>query len=111
MSEDGIEHEDATLGDASGSLTTAFHRFGTLELKDFRSVSVYARGAGGSVAVSAVRRDGAEYSLVTLGPENFTSNEVALNLPAAADYVGLKFTIRADAGVAPALLGYQLRAM
>lgn len=110
MSEDGVELEDAALGDASGYVTTAFHRFGTLELKDFRTVSVYARGTAGSVAVSLIRRDGAEYSLVTLGPANFDSNEVALNLPAAADYVGLKFTIIADGGVAPVLLGYQLRA-
>lgn len=111
MSEDGVTVDDASLGDGAGYVTTGFHRFGTLEPKDFRSVSVYASGTAGTITVSLVRRDGATSSLVTLGPSNFASNEIALNLPAATDYIGLRFDLAAENDVSPVLLGYQLRAM
>ncbi len=111
FSSEGIFLEDSSLGSATGTIRTAFHRFGTLEPKDFRSVSVFASGTGGTVGVSLVRRDGTTQSIVTLGASNFSSNEMNLNLTEPADYIGLEFTITAEAGVAPTLLGYQLRAL
>lgn len=110
-SEDGVLAE-GTFNNATGYITTGFHRFGTLELKDFRTVSVYARGTAGTIGVSLIRRDGVEYPLVTLGTANFGGDDIALNMPSLTDYIGLKFTITANSsGVAPVLLGYQLRAM
>lgn len=106
-----INIDDATLGDATGYVTTAYHRFGTLEPKDFRNVSVRVEGNAGSVGVEVVRADGTSYSIVTLGPNNFSRNEIDLRLPTVVDAIGLRFTLTAEDGVSPRLLGYQLRAV
>lgn len=107
----GISLEDAASVGESGYVQTAFHRFGTLEPKDFRSLTVRAEGSGGTVAVSKVARDGTVTSLVTLGEANFYENEISLNLSGPTDYIGLRFTLNAVAGESPTLLGYQLRAL
>jgi hypothetical protein len=111
FSSEGLSLEADALGAASGTITTGFHRFGTLENKDFRTVSVYATGTAGTISVELIRRDGAAYPLVTLAAGQFEGEEVALNMASPSDYVGFRFTITAVGGVAPTLLGYQLRAL
>lgn len=107
----GIFLEGSSLGSASGTIRTGFHRFGTMELKDFRTLSVFATGANGSIGISLVARSGVATPLLTLGHEDFGSNELSLNLPDLTDYIGLEFTLTAVGGVGPTLLGYQLRAL
>jgi hypothetical protein len=107
----GIWLTDETLGTSSGTIRTGFHRFGTLELKDFRTLSVFVQGAAGTVGVALVDRDGDTHPLVTLGTQHFGSNEVAFNLAEPIDCIGLEFTITSEDDVAPTLLGYQIRAL
>lgn len=111
FSSTGLSLEGSDYAD-TGFIETGFHRFGTLEPKDFRTVSVRVEGVGGTVAVEKVLRNGAASSLVTLGVANFYDNEIPLNLAGPSDYIGLRFTLEPDdAGNVPTLLGYQLRAL
>lgn len=111
FSSNGMYLESASVAAATGSVTTAFHRFGTLEPKDFRTISVFGSGENGTISVELIRRDGAAYPLVTLSEGLLDGQEVALNLPGPTDYVGLRFTLTANGLGAPTLLGYQLRAL
>lgn len=96
----------------SGFIESAFHRFGTLEPKDFRTVSIRAEGTGGTIAIEKILRDGTSGSLVTLGVANFYNNEIPLALNGPTDFIGLRFTLAPDNdGNVPTLLGYQLRAI
>lgn len=104
---DGLALDSATSLATDGFVQTGFHRFGTQEPKDFRTVSVRAEGTSGTVAVEKILRDGTAVSLVTLAPANFYGNEIALNLDGPTDFIGLRFTISGSV----TLLGYQLRAL
>ena len=96
---------------ASGSVETGQHRFGTLEPKDFRTLTVRATG-GGSILVEKILRDGTAVSILTLGPSNYYENIIELGLSGPIDSVGLRFTLQSDVnGNSPRLLGYQLRAI
>lgn len=96
----------------AGSIETAQHRFGTLEPKDFRTLTVRAEGNGGTILVEKILRDGTPVTIVTLGPDNFSDNTLSLDLRGPVDSVGFRFTLMSDgSGNAPTLLGYQLRAM
>lgn len=93
-----------------GSLTTGFHRFGTLEPKFFSDVLVRIGGTGGEVEVFRVDADGTETSLQTLT----ASGTVPLGLTAVAERIALKFVLSRDEDdptKGPELLGYQLRAL
>lgn len=99
---------------ASATLTTAFHRYGTLEPKKFQSVKVRVSGTGGTVTVSRVMSDGSVVSLYTFDAGDTDGEDITLSLSTPIEMVGLKFTLTrdaADATVGPKLLGYQLRAL
>lgn len=98
---------------ASGYLTTAYVRFGTLEAKHFSSVLVRVGGAGGTVETFRVDADGTETSLGVVA-YNAASTELDLALAAPAERVALKFVLTrdpSDATRGPTLLGYQLKAL
>lgn len=110
FSSSGLRVETTEPAD-SGYVTTGYHRFGTLEPKDFRTLTVRAEG-GGTIAVEKVLRDGTVTSLLTLGVANFYDNEISLNLNGPTDFIALRFTLAPDVdGNEPTLLGYQLRAL
>lgn len=99
---------------SSGTLTTGFHRFATLEPKRFASVKLRVTGTGGTVAVARVAQDGTVTPLYTLDVSSDDTAEVGLGLTTPAEAVGLKFTLSRDGSDAtngPTLLGYQLRAL
>ena len=99
---------------ASGTLQTGFHRFGTLEPKQFQTVKVRLGGVAGTVTVSKVLSDGSTVSLITLDVGQSTGEEITLGMLAPAEMMGLAFTLTRSAGDAtmgPTLLGYQLRAL
>lgn len=99
---------------ASGSLTTGYHRFATLEPKRFESVRLRAAGTKGTITVSKVDQNGAVSSIYTLDVSSDHTAEIGLGLTEAAEAVALKFTLARDAVDAdegPTLLGYQLRAL
>ena len=111
-STDTVELRSTDLA-PSGSLTTGFHRFGTIENKKFQTVQVRAAGQG-SIEVSRVMADGSVISLYVLPVSGASGQEITLGLPDPLEMVGLKFTLNrsvTDATQGPTLLGYQLRAL
>jgi len=109
-----LKHESSNLA-SSGYLTTGYHRYGTLEPKQFQSVRVRVGGTGGTVAVSRIMADGSEIPLYTftIGVSS-TDDEIALGLSTPIEMVALKFTLTrdgTDATKGPILYGYQLRAL
>ena len=107
-----IQH--ATNLASSGSLTTGYHRFATLEPKRFESVKMRVSGTGGTVALSRIDQNGSELPLYTLDASVNNTAEVGLGMTDTAEAVALKFTLTrsaTDATLGPTLLGYQLRAL
>lgn len=103
----------STLG--SGSVTTGYHRYASLENKKFQSVRVSLSGSGGTVTVSRVDANGAATSLLTidLAVDNPIVT-IGLQMPAPTELVAIRFDMvpQADATtVGPVLLGYQLKAL
>lgn len=105
-----VDRQAATPA-ASGTLTTGFHRFSTLELKKFQTVRVRVGGTGGTVAVAKVLASGTVVPMYTLQVGTSSGEDVTLAMDDPAEMVGLKFTLTADGSLTPTLLGYQLRAL
>lgn len=101
----------------SGELYTAQHRLGTLDLKHWHTVTVWARGTQGTVAVYQVENNFSETETLlgtidlNTGPglENATYSFTLSPSPS----VGLKFVLTTNGTQAtgPKLLGYQLKAL
>lgn len=107
-----LKHEGSNRA-ATGFLTTAYHRFGTLEPKKFQTVKV--RGGGtGSIDIYRVMADGSAISLYTMALTQNDTADITLGLSDPIEVVGLKFVLNRDPGDStkgPTLLGYQLRAL
>lgn len=97
---------------SSGYLTTGYHRFGTLDPKQFQKVTVRAKGTG-TIEVYQVEADSTETSLGTmnaadgLGTFNFATTD-------PVERMALKFVLSrdgSDATAGPTLLGYQIKAL
>jgi hypothetical protein len=111
---DGSPKYEGTDLAETGSLTTGFHRFGTLEPKKFQTVKVRVSGGAGTVAIYRVMSDDSEVSLLTIDLSATDGEDITLGLDTPLEMVGLKFVLSRDAGDAttgPTLLGYQLRAL
>lgn len=95
----------------TGEITTAFHRFGTLDDKNFRKVSVRAEGSG-TIEVFQIDGEGTETSLGTM---NASTGEQTFTLTVgAAERMALKFVLERDSvdpTAGPTLLGYQIKAL
>ena len=99
---------------ATGWLTTGYHRYGTLEPKQFRSVKVRVGGDGGTVAVSRVMADGSSKSLYTYDVSRSDGGTITLGLSETEEMLGLRFDLApsaSDQTKGPVLLGYQLYAL
>jgi hypothetical protein len=99
---------------ATGQLQSGFHRFQTLEDKKYESVSVRAKGNGGTIIVSSVLSDGTVQSLYTMDLTHQTSVTVGLAQPTPLEIMGLQFDLApslTDNTNGPTLLGYQLKAL
>lgn len=108
-----------------GSLTTGYHRFGTLDRKHFATVLVRAAGDGGTVKVYRVDADGTETQLSVIDPAEdpaLTQIDVAtlkdatfdIGLTGPVERIALKFVLTRDAvdsTLGPELLGYQIKAL
>jgi hypothetical protein len=108
---DDFVSKQSTTPTASGTLTTGYHRFSTLELKKFQSVRVRVGGTGGSVAVAKVTASGAVVPLYTLQVGASTGEDITLAMDDPAEMVALKFTLTPSGANSPILLGYQIRAL
>lgn len=96
---------------SSGTLTTAFHRMGTLEPKKFHTVSVRVAGPGGTIQVSKILADGTSVSLYTIDVSQTDGETITMGAGGPVEMVGLKFTLTKSGSDCPVLLGYQLKAM
>lgn len=109
----GINRTGSDL-QSQGTLTTGYHRFGTLEPKQFHAVRVRVGGTGGSITLSRVMPDGSEVSIYTISAASPYEEDITLGLSEPYERVALKFTFNRDASdptLGPVLLGYQLRAV
>lgn len=101
----------ATTKESTGYVITAYHRFGTLDKKNFRKITVRAEGTG-TIQVIQVSASGTETSLGTM---NASAGEVTYALTVgAAERVAFKFVLNrdgADTTKGPTLLGYQVKAL
>lgn len=90
-------------------VTTGFHRFGTLDDKNFYSIEVSMRRPGyGQIVVERVDLDGTLTSVGTVSQDGKTS--LPINVDAEA--MAFKFTIQGGMRPnTPVLLGYQLKAL
>lgn len=101
----------------TGFLYTAQHRFGTLDLKHFQEVTVWARGTTGNIQVYSVQNDwtGTETLLGTLNMvgAGLANATYSFGLSGPQQSMGLKFVLNTDASstLGPTLLGYQIRAL
>lgn len=96
---------------ATGTLTTAYHRMGTLEPKKFHVVRVRVGGTGGTVNVSKVLEGGTVISLYTIDVSASKGETITLSMVTPAEMVGLRFTLAASGSDRPTLLGYQIKAL
>jgi hypothetical protein len=97
---------------ASGTLTTGYHRFATLEPKRFEAVDVRITGTEGSVAVARVDANGSVIPLFTIDAAASNRADIGLGLTSPVESLAIKFTLSAGpGGTGPTLLGYQLRAL
>jgi hypothetical protein len=98
----------------SGTLTTGYHRFGTLEPKTFHALKVRMGGTGGQIKIFRVMLDGSEVLLYTLNAASASNEDITLGMPDTAEAIALRFELErstTDASKGPELLGYQLKAL
>lgn len=102
---------------ASGYLQTSAVRYSTLEPKMFQAVRVRGSTLAGSLGVSIVDSSGSVLPLLTFGAGTAPggSDLPILSLSGPAEYVSLRFTLNAAAGVDPvtgaAFRSWQLKAL
>lgn len=97
----------------SGYVVTGYHRFGTLDDKAFRTVSVRVGGTGGSIDVYRVDANETETPLGSCTPAE-VEKDLDVALAAPTERIALKFVLNrdgTDATKGPVLLGYQLKAL
>lgn len=104
----------STMRNPTGTLRTAFHRFGTMEPKFFSSVTVRIDGDGGTVVVKRVNVDGTVVPLYTIDAATSHVETLDLGMTSAQEMLALEFELKRDPGDidrGPTLLGYQIKAM
>jgi hypothetical protein len=97
---------------SSGSVTTAYHRFGTLDPKRFYKVVVRASGTG-TIQAYQVEADGTETSLGTMNASAGVA-EFSVVETDAVERMAFKFVLTrdgSDSTLGPTLLGYQIKAL
>ena len=96
---------------STGTLTTGYHRFGTMEPKKFHTVRVRVGGTAGTVAVARVDRNGSVFPLYTIDVSRSAGEDITMKMDLPDEMVALKFTLTPSGSTSPELLGYQLRAL
>jgi len=109
----GIAVQSTTELAPTGSLTTGYIRYGTLEPKNFKRLLGRGDFAFGSMTLETVDKDGVEYDHISYDAA-INPIEVATSSPATAqEYVAYKFILfrdGTDATKGPTFKGYQAKA-
>jgi hypothetical protein len=102
----------ATLA-STGSITTGYIRYGTLEPKNFKRLLARGDFTKGSLVLETVDKDGTEYDHITY-EAGVTAVEVGTSNPdTAQEYVAYKFILNRDTtttSAGPIFKGYQAKA-
>jgi hypothetical protein len=98
---------------STGSLTTGYIRYGTLEPKNFKRLLGRGDFTYGSMTLETVDKDGIEYDHITYN-STVAQVEVTTSVPATAqEYVAYKFVLNRDTTTTskgPTYKGYQAKA-
>ena len=109
----GIAVQSTTVLSSTGSLTTGYIRYGTLEPKNFKRLLGRGDFTYGSMTLETVDKDGTEYDHITYN-STVAQVEVTTSVPATAqEYVAYKFVLNRDTTTTskgPTFKGYQAKA-
>jgi hypothetical protein len=109
----GIAVQSATVLSSTGSITTGYIRYGTLEPKNFKRLLGRGDFTYGSMVLETVDKDGTEYDHITYDG-TVSPVEVTTSVPATAqEYVAYKFVLSRDTtttSLGPIFKGYQAKA-
>ena len=107
--------EDATTLRETGSLTTGYIRYSTVEKKHFKLIKPRIKTPiTGTIAISTVKTDGSVQSIITLGSNTDYNSDLSTNLDTPLEEVAFKFDFTRDATDAtsgPELNGYQVKSL
>ena len=111
-SSNGIAIQSTSVLAATGSITTGYIRYGTLEPKNFKRLLARGDFNKGSVLLATVDKDGVPYDHITYSV-GVNPVEVTTSQPETAqEYVAHKFTFTRDTttSLGPIFKGYQTKA-
>ena len=107
--------EDSSTLRATGSLTTGFIRYSTIEKKHYKLIKPRIKAPiEGTIALSTVKTDGSVSSIITLGANTDYNSDIATNLDTPLEEVAFKFDFArsaTDATKGPELNGYQIKSL
>ena len=107
--------EDATTLRETGSLTTGYIRYSTVEKKHFKLIKPRIKTPiTGTIAISTVKTDGSVQSIITLGSNTDYNSDLSTNLDTPLEEVAFKFDFTRDATDStsgPELNGYQVKSL
>ena len=107
--------EDLNTLRETGSLTTGYIRYSTVEKKHFKLIKPrIAVPISGTIALSTVKVDGSVSSIITLGANTDYNSDIATNLDTPLEEVAFKFDFTRDAtnfDSGPELNGYQIKSL
>ena len=109
----GIAIQSTSVLATTGSITTGYIRYGTLEPKNFKRLLGRGDFNYGSFTLDVIDRNGTEYDIITYSP-TVPAVEVTTSQPETAqEYVAYKFIFGRDAtttSLGPTFKGYQAKA-
>lgn len=107
--------EDPSTLRATGSLTTGYIRYSTIEKKHYKLIKPRIKTPiAGSIALSTVKTDGSVSSIITLGSNTDYNSDISTNLDTPLEEVAFKFDFTRDATDStkgPELNGYQIKSL
>jgi hypothetical protein len=107
--------EDPSTLRETGSLTTGYIRYSTIEKKHFKLIKPRIKAPiTGTIALSTVKTDGSVSSIITLGANTDYNSDIATNLDTPLEEVAFKFDFArdtTDTTKGPELNGYQIKSL
>lgn len=107
--------EDVSTLRETGSLTTGYIRYSTIEKKHFKLIKPrIAVPIAGTIALSTVKVDGSVSSIITLGSNTDYNSDISTNIDVPLEEVAFKFDFTrevTDSTKGPELNGYQIKSL
>ena len=107
--------EDPTTLRETGSLTTGYIRYSTIEKKHYKLIKPRIKAPiTGTIAISTIKTDGSTSSIITLGSNTDYNSDLSTNLDTPLEEVAFKFDFTRDVNdvtSGPELNGYQVKSL